>query len=97
MLLLIPIGVSVTFAFVRGVGGLGVCLALVGSGTAFCLFAVLVSGIETTNWGTYFRRREPIRFWIGAAVLIVGYLGLCAAGFVGTPKKPASPPAPHED
>jgi len=93
-LLLVPVGISATAAIIRGAAGPGICAALIGAGVAFCLFASLASGIVSSNQGTYLRRQEPVRFWTGVAILIVGYLCLCAAGWT---QHPAKPPDPSQD
>jgi hypothetical protein len=54
------------------------------------VFTTIASGIESSNWGTFFRRREPIRFWIGASMLTLCYAGMCLAGFVQKPGKQIS-------
>jgi hypothetical protein len=37
--------------------------------------------MSSSNTGTYFRRRESVRFWSDAAVLGAAYLGIAVAGY----------------
>lgn len=48
---------------------LGIAISL----AAFLVLHItLLSGMISSNTGTYFRETEPIRFWISCAVVLVG-------------------------
>lgn len=80
--LLVPISASVAASIVRGLPWLAVfTFAIIGIAVAFCLFATIASGVESSNWGTFFRRREPVQFWIGAGILAFIYAGMSVVGW----------------
>jgi hypothetical protein len=41
---------------------------------------ILRTGVERTNWGTYYRDRNPLGFWISVAIGVVLSLFLLGAG-----------------
>jgi len=83
VLLLFPIAASAAATVVRGFAAIAtIGIAVIGIAVALCLFAAVASGIESSDWGTFLRRREPIRYWIGVLILAAWYLGMCAAGWV---------------
>jgi hypothetical protein len=52
----------------------------------FCLVAIfdqLCSGVASSNWGTYFRKTEPIRFWMNIIVLICAYIFILSGIWFG--------------
>ncbi|MBL8792650.1 MAG: hypothetical protein JNM56_01965 [Planctomycetia bacterium] len=82
LLLLAPVVASVVAIVVRdrpwwGAGLLG----LLGLAVASALFVTLQSGMSSSNWGTYFRTREPGRYWLDVAILGAAYLGIALAGY----------------
>lgn len=82
LLLLTPVVASVVAAVVRdrpwpGAGVLG----MLGLAVASALFVTLLSGMSSSNWGTYCRTREPVRYWLDVAILGAAYLGLALAGY----------------
>ena len=79
--LLVPVMAAVITSIVRGQQPIvSICVALIGAGTAFGIFAELSTGVGSSNWGTYFRKREPVWFWLGVVPIVVGYLFICAIG-----------------
>jgi hypothetical protein len=82
LLLLIPALASGAATVFRGVGWFpAFVISVLGVSVAAALFVVLCSGITSSIWGTYFRRREPIEYWISVAVLVLSYLAICSAGY----------------
>jgi len=82
LLLVLPVLASSGAALIRGKGFAPALVVLVvGAAAAVALFVVLASGMISSNVGTYFRRTEPVRYWISVAVVVGGYLLLCAAGY----------------
>lgn len=75
LLLLVPVMLSTAAFYLRG-GSLfkTVGTFVLGAGISFALFTMLCSGIDTSNWGTYFRSTEPIRYWIGVCIVAVFYV-----------------------
>lgn len=63
LLLQLPVVGSATASLMRGrpIGGAAMII-LLGLATSTCLFAAICSRISSSNVGTYFRSREPIRF-----------------------------------
>ena len=82
MVLLVPIALSVAASLVRGRQGWeAAMLAGLGLAVAAALFVTVSSGMSSSNTGTYFRRREPARFWRDVAILSAAYLGIAVAGY----------------
>lgn len=81
-LLLIPALASGAATVFRGVGWFpAIVIAVVAVSVSVVLFVELCSGITSSNWGTYFRRREPIEYWVSVTVLVLSYLAICSAGY----------------
>jgi hypothetical protein len=79
---LIPVMASCVAASARNLPAVApIFIALFGTGIAFSLFATIASGVESTNWGTYFRSRERVRFWIGVATNVIIYAAVSIAGW----------------
>lgn len=80
--LLVPVALSAAAAVVRGrpwwEAGI---LAVLGLAVASVLFVTALSGMSSSNTGTYFRDREPVRFWGDVAVVGTAYLGIAVAGY----------------
>ena len=53
-------------------------ISVFGVVVATFLFAQLCSGRSSSNWGTYFRRSEPGRYWRDVALVAAIYAGLIA-------------------
>jgi len=82
LLLLAPILASAAAVLYRGEGLPPALVVLVGgSAVAIVLFDVVASGRSSSNWGAYYRRTEPGRFWLSVGVFALGYLLLCTAGY----------------
>lgn len=78
----VPVVASVAAAVVRGLPYSGVAvLAALGLVVTALLFVTVLSGMASSNTGTYFRDREPVRFWQHVAVLGIGYVGVAVAGY----------------
>jgi len=72
LLLVLPLLFSAGAAYLLGRGlGTAFGILVMGVGFAAMLFVALCSGIASSNWGTFERRREPVPFW-----LVVGWVGL---------------------
>ncbi len=54
---------------------------LLGVAPASLLFVFLCSGMSSSNTGTYFRHREPVRFWAEVAILIAVYIAISCCGY----------------
>jgi hypothetical protein len=54
---------------------------LIGVAATLVLFVALCSGVESSNWGTYHRRSEPIRYWLHVGIIGLAYLGLALVGW----------------
>jgi hypothetical protein len=68
-------------AFVRGRNAAGTVVLVFGGTISVVLFVDLLSGIASSNIGTYLRRTEPVRYWISVAVVTLVYLALSIAGY----------------
>ena len=53
------------------------CFAL-----SISLFVSLSSGMSSSNLGTYFRKTEPVRYWVEITVMSVVYCALCSVGYL---------------
>ena len=86
ILMLVPVVAGTVSAWYRVGIFTAIAMFLFGMVVSASLFRVLCSGMESSNWGTYFRETEPIRYWTGVAILVVAYI-LCAfSGFLVQPK-----------
>lgn len=56
-------------------------LLLLGFAVSTVLFISLCSGMASSNFGTYFRKTEPLRYWADVVLLSVAYITLCCAGY----------------
>jgi hypothetical protein len=82
--LLSPVCASAVAGSARGWDlGLSAIVLLLGVAVASLLFVTLCSGVESSNWGTYDRRSEPIRYWLHVSIIGLAYLGLTFAGWFG--------------
>jgi hypothetical protein len=81
LVLSLPVALSVLAAFWRHGFFAALCIAFFGFVLAALLFIVLASGMTSSNWGTYFRSREPVRYWVDVCILIAACIGACAAGW----------------
>lgn len=78
----LPILLSGTAVVIRGRGlGEAAILLLLGSAVAAVLFVEVCSGMISSNHGTYFRRQEPIRYWLNIGVIGLAYVVLSTAGY----------------
>lgn len=69
LLLLLPVIFGMVAVWIRREGLFRtVGTFVLGAGVALALFITLCSRIQTSNWGTYFRSTEPVRYWLGVAV-----------------------------
>ena len=55
---------------------------LLGLVVAAVLFVQLCSGVSSSNWGTFYRRREPARYWFAVGWVALFYLGLSVIGYI---------------
>jgi hypothetical protein len=60
-------------------GFVGVCA--IGGACLICLFVALCSGMSSSNNGTVFRHREPIRFWLDILLTTLGYFAMSVVGY----------------
>ncbi|MEX0586947.1 MAG: hypothetical protein WD176_09895, partial [Pirellulales bacterium] len=82
LLMLLPIGASSGTAWVRGLSSFqSVGLAVLGAGAALVVFTMLISGVAKSNWGTFRRHTQPIRYWLDVVLLGAAYLTLSVIGY----------------
>jgi hypothetical protein len=82
LLMLLPVLSSAGAAWVRGRAAReAVILLAVGVAASVVVFVMLCSGVSSSNWGTYSRRREPVRYWVDVGLFGLAYIGLCLAGY----------------
>src|SRR5262245_19115485 len=80
VVLLVPIGARVGAIITRGLPwSAPIVFAAIGAVVAFLLFATIASGVDSSNTGTYFRKRESVRFWMGVAILAACYTVVATA------------------
>lgn len=82
LLSLPPLVSGVSFWLRRHQAGGAIFFGFVGVAMDAYLFTALCSGMTSSNWGTYFRDREPIRYWFEVVLLAAVYLALPAVGFL---------------
>lgn len=46
------------------------------------LIAAVCSGMTSSNWGMYFRDREPARYWLGVTIIAVVYAAVSIIGYI---------------
>jgi hypothetical protein len=78
---MVPLVQSVVGAVLRDQIGSAFGVGIMGLAVTSLLFVQLASGASSSNWGTYFRSREPIRYWLDVAILSIAYVGICFAGW----------------
>jgi hypothetical protein len=85
VLLLLPGTVSVLVSAwrhgVQAILGLAILTSLTAAITAI-LFIALCSGCTSSNWGTWFRSREPFRYWLDVFILSIAYFALSGAAWL---------------
>jgi hypothetical protein len=82
LLLLLPWLPNSIAAYLRGFGPFNsIGLFLVGAGLSIGLFVGLCSGMDSTNWGTFYRSTEPVRYWVVIAIGACFYLAFSVAGY----------------
>jgi hypothetical protein len=77
--MLLPVGIAMTIAIQRHRMFAGLGIATIATVLAAVLFVTLCSGCSSSNWGTYFRSREPGRYWFDVAIGSIIYCAICAA------------------
>lgn len=83
LLLVPPLLCSAAAAHLRGrTWGESLGLLLIGLGFAAAMFVELSSGMSSSNWGTFFRRREPVRYWISVGFTALCYLAISLVGYM---------------
>jgi hypothetical protein len=82
LLTMAPIVASAASAFYRRslMGGSMVLVIGFAFGTAG--FLTLCMGRSSSNWGTYFRSREPARYSADILIVFAGYLAMAVAGWI---------------
>lgn len=83
LLFLLPVLSSAAAACLRERGlfaAMGVLL--LGPVVTAVLFVQLCSRISSSNWGTFYRRREPIRYWFAVGWVALFYMGLSVIGYI---------------
>jgi hypothetical protein len=84
LLLILPVFTSAAGAYLRGRGaGSAVGLLLMGVGWAGMLFVTFCSEVSSSNHGTFYRRREPIRYWLTVGSFGLFYLLFSVVGYFG--------------
>jgi len=46
-------------------------------------FTFICSGMSSSNWGTYFKETEPLRYWIDLAILLCMYFFVMFGMWIG--------------
>jgi hypothetical protein len=54
-------------------------IILFGGALSYLLFISAFSGMTSSNWGTYFRDSEPVRYWLDMALIGLFYVGFLVA------------------
>ena len=86
VLMLFAVAASAVASGIRGLPGLAaIFIALAGPVVALALFGTIASGISSSNWGIYFRRREPLQFWVLTGIWGLAYLGIALMGWLLAP------------
>ncbi|HEX2854103.1 MAG TPA: hypothetical protein VHO24_12765 [Opitutaceae bacterium] len=80
--MLVPIfaGSAWRYAHTKDIGGSLVILFLGGVLSCF-LFVILCSGFVSSNTGTYFRDKEPVRYWRDVGLLMLVYVAISICGY----------------
>jgi hypothetical protein len=81
LLLVVPIAISVCVCIRRHQIGFAVGVLTFGLVVTAILFVAICSGKSSSNWGTYFKLRDPLGYWLDIAVLVGAYAGLALAGW----------------
>ena len=82
ILMLIPIWSSAIAAAVRKQSiMMMILICLIGSGFTAILFVSYCSEMISSNLGTYFKKTEPIRYWLQIIVLVIIYAAFAIAGY----------------
>lgn len=82
LLMLVPVLSSALGAFIRRRGmGVGLSVIVMGLVVAAMLYVDLCSGVSSSNWGTYSRHHEPVRYWFGVGVWTAFYVLISIAGY----------------
>ncbi|HVT83435.1 MAG TPA: hypothetical protein VHM90_22530 [Phycisphaerae bacterium] len=69
-------------AWMRGSFGGGIVVLVMGGTFGAVVFVQINSGMSSSNWGTYFRGKEPWRYWADVSLWTALYLGISAAGWI---------------
>lgn len=84
LLMVTPIIASTsTLWFRKQETGLVLFLGLIGAAVTAFLFVALCSGMASSNWGTHFRRGEPVRYWLQVVVIAAAYIFVSLIGYFG--------------
>jgi hypothetical protein len=84
LVLMLPLLCSAGAACVHGRGLLMAGgILLLGTTFAGALFVDLCSRMSSSNWGTFYRGREPARFWITVVWCSLFYLVMAVSGYWG--------------
>lgn len=84
MLMLLPVlGSSTAFYFRKQSSFQAVGLFVLGGFFAAAAFRDICGRMTSSNWGTYYREQEPVRYWLSVAVSVAAYLMLSVAGYFG--------------
>jgi hypothetical protein len=84
MLMLLPVvGSATAFYFRKQSSFQAVGLFVLGGAFAAAAFLDVCGGVTSSNWGTYYREQEPVRYWISVGVSAAMYLVLSVAGYFG--------------
>ena len=81
ILLAVPAIAGSTMVLVGGHAIASLISLVVGLTSSSVMFVVACSGMTSSNWGTYFRRREPVRYWISFAIAVAAYCTIVGGSF----------------
>jgi hypothetical protein len=81
LVLLIPVTTSALVCFRKHETGLSLFVGFGGAFIAAVIFVELCAGMASSNWGTHFRKSEPIQYWLQVAIAVIVYLGLSCIGY----------------
>lgn len=69
-------------AWLRGQMVGGVIIFGMGALVGAVAFVFLNSGTSSSNWGTFTRAREPMRFWVDVVILVAIYVAISLVGWI---------------
>jgi len=81
ILLAAPAIAGSTAVLVAGYAIASLVSLAIGLAASVYVFVAACSGMVSSNQGTFFRRREPVRYWIGLLVAVAAYCAIVGGSF----------------